>query len=204
MFALNTVAQIPDLNDFLKGLQIVLKPDGVAIFEFPDLVTTINGTQFDTIYHEHYSYLSVTALNSALHRVGMGIFDVEHLKTHGGSLRVFIKHWNAEVSSESASVGDQIDAELALDYDAFVQRVDRARREFVQFLAVAHFTGKTIYGYGAAARGNTFLNYCSAELLALGGRRRGERREGRHVHAGDEESTSSARRSSSRRSPTTS
>ena len=156
IIALNTVAQIPDLRDFFRTVARVLKLNGTAILEFPNLVTTINQTQFDTIYHEHYSYLTVQALQNALPAFGLCVYDVEHLPTHGGSLRVFI----GTGCSVHDSVYAQIEAEEALDLAAFRERVYKVRLDFNNFMTTAEFAGLKVCAYGAAARGNTFLNYC--------------------------------------------
>lgn len=160
VISVNSVAQIPDLEDFMLGLSAVLKPCGLAILEFPNLVTTINETQFDTIYHEHYSYLSVTALQIALAAVGLQIYKVQKIGTHGGSLRVFIARIGSRTTPMDFSVSAQIRAEDELDFYTFEHRVKKLRREFLHFMTVVEFTGLRVCGYGAAARGNTFLNYC--------------------------------------------
>ena len=156
VIALNTVAQIPDLRDFFRALARVLKLSGVAILEFPNLVTTINETQFDTIYHEHYSYLSVQALQHILPSFGLGVYHVEKLETHGGSLRVYIGTGVAPHESVAAQVLE----ESALDLYAFEQRVKKIRSEFNHFMTTSEFVDAKVCAYGAAARGNTFLNYC--------------------------------------------
>jgi C-methyltransferase C-terminal domain/Putative zinc binding domain len=157
VIALNTVAQIPDLKDFVIGLAIAVKPDGFAVLEFPDIVKTIKHGQFDQLYHEHYSYLSVTALRRALRKVDMYVSAVDHLPTHGGSLRVFIRHGSELFVAKS--VTNQVVREANLNLQAFTYSAQLARSEFRQFLTSCDIAGLRIAAYGAAAKGNTFLNY---------------------------------------------
>lgn len=161
----NVLAHVPDINDFVGGVPIVLKPEGVATFEFPHLMILLAENQFDTIYHEHYSYLSLIALEPVMARAGLRIFDVEKLPTHGGSLRIFLCHTRAS-HKESPSVAilraEELAAGLATGarYDAFAAGIAAARRALLQFLMEAQVAGKTVAAYGAAAKGNTLLNYC--------------------------------------------
>jgi SAM-dependent methyltransferase len=162
----NVFAHVPDINDFTAGLKIALKPAGVISLEFPHLLRLIEQTQFDTIYHEHFSYLSLGTTEAILARQGLKIFDVEQLPTHGGSLRVFAAH--AEDSSKARS--DSVDEVLAEEeraglrrrevYESFQPRIDRIRAEFLAFLLEQRAAGAKVVGYGAAAKGNTLLNYC--------------------------------------------
>lgn len=156
IIALNTVAQIPDLRDFFEGLSLALHSEGVAILEFPNPVRTFEGGQFDQIYHEHYSYLTCTALRIALYKVGMHISNLEFLHTHGGSLRVFIRHG---VQPMSSRVAKQCMSEAMLDLRSFARRAQHCRTEFRSFLTGADITGQRVAGYGAAAKGSTFLSY---------------------------------------------
>jgi len=165
MAANNVLAHVPDLNVFVGGFRHVLKPEGVLTFEFPHLLNLIEKAQFDTIYHEHYSYLSLLAVEQVLAAHGLRVFDVELLATHGGSLRLFCCH--------QASGHEETDALRALrateaaaglhrpeTYDGFTARVEAVRDSFQAFLRAAKDEGKVIAAYGAAAKGNTFLNYC--------------------------------------------
>ena len=160
----NVVAHVPQIGDFVAGFQHVLKAEGVLTFEFPHLLNMINFVQFDTIYHEHYSYISLIALERILNAGNLRAFDVEKLSTHGGSLRVFCCHQEAEYSETEAlrSVRQtEIDAKLnsPQGYAGYTQVVETVRDGLVAFLDKADKDGKTVAAYGAAAKGNTFLNY---------------------------------------------
>lgn len=165
MAANNVLAHVPDLNEFVGGFRHVLKPDGVLTFEFPHLLNLIEKVQFDTIYHEHYSYLSLLAVEQVLGAHGLRPFDVELLSTHGGSLRLFCCRQGAR-HEESQALRDLRTTEAAAGlnkpqtYDGFTARVEAVRDSFQTFLAAARDDGKAIAAYGAAAKGNTFLNYC--------------------------------------------
>jgi SAM-dependent methyltransferase len=161
----NVLAHVPDISDFIAGFKALLKPKGVVTFEFPHLLNLIALTQFDTIYHEHYSYLSLTSVERILARHGLVVFDVEQLPTHGGSLRVFAGHAEAGWSEQpglrtvraaeaAAHLGDPT------GYRGFTAKVEKVRDDFLRFLVQAKAEGKTVAGYGAAAKGNTFMNYC--------------------------------------------
>lgn len=160
----NVLAHVPDLNDFVAGLAILLKPNGVITLEFPHLVNLIRGRQFDTIYHEHFSYLSLLALRGVLARAGLRLFDVEELATHGGSLRVFLCHSNAEFD-ESPAVAQVREKECVMGlhrletYAAFQRSVLDIKAGLLEFLIETHRSGKTVVGYGAPAKGNTLLVY---------------------------------------------
>ena len=167
MAANNVLAHVPDIADFVAGFAVLLKPEGVATFEFPHLLRLIEGLQFDTIYHEHYSYLSLLAVERILAGAGLGVFDVEELPTHGGSLRLFVQHAEAtreETTSVSALRAREAAAGLATPtpYKRFILEVERVRADFRAFLDRARAEGKTVAGYAAAAKGNTFLNFCGA------------------------------------------
>lgn len=158
LLALNTVAQIPDLKDFVQALALAVKPNGVAILEFPDIVKTLMGGQFDQIYHEHYSYLSITALQYGLKEfAGMYVSAVHQLPTHGGSLRVFVRHGIR--TDEHFTVTCQKTQEQAAGRLYFAQRAMQSRIDFRQFMTSCKVTGQKVCAYGAAAKGNTFLNY---------------------------------------------
>lgn len=161
----NVLAHVPALVDFIEGLRILLKPDGVISLEFPHLLRLMNGIQFDTIYHEHFSYFSFIALNQIFEAHGLRIFDGQELPTHGGSLRVLACH-RASARRTETSVGalrrrEETSglANLAT-YEHFADRVEHCRQSLVQFVGEARAQGKSIVGYGAAAKGNTLLNYC--------------------------------------------
>ena len=161
----NVFAHVPDINDFAAGLKTALKPEGTVSLEFPHLLRLIEQSQFDTIYHEHYSYLSLAAVERILATQGLAVVEVEELATHGGSLRVWAK--NADwVGPRSGSVDDVLRAEQrsGLDkpetYRGFQPRIDRIRANFLRFLLKQREAGAKVVGYGAAAKGNTLLNYC--------------------------------------------
>lgn len=165
LVANNVVAHVPELNDFIAGLSMLLRPKGVLSIEVPHILRLIEGLQFDTIYHEHFSYFSLLALGRALRRHGLRIFDVQRVATHGGSLRVFACHQAA--ARESLTSVDQVLAdEVAhgLDrsdaYRGFSQRAASCREGFLTFVRDVQLQGNTLVAYGAAAKGNTFLNYC--------------------------------------------
>lgn len=161
----NVLAHVPDIADFVGGFAILLKPDGVATFEFPHLLRLMEGVQFDTIYHEHYSYLSLAAVERIFEASGLKVFDVEELPTHGGSLRVY-----AQLASGVRQTTDRLTAVRAMEavaglmrmetYQAFDTRIAAVCKDFQDFLARAKAEGKTVAAYGAAAKGNTFLNVC--------------------------------------------
>jgi len=165
----NVFAHVPDINDFAAGLKAVLKPTGVVSLEFPHLLRLVEQAQFDTIYHEHFSYLSLATTERILATQGLKIFDVEELPTHGGSLRVFAAH----AEDESHERAPSIDAVLAEEeraglrtrepYESFQRRIDTIRDSFLAFLHQQRAAGATVAGYGAAAKGNTLLNYCGVK-----------------------------------------
>jgi SAM-dependent methyltransferase len=172
MAANNVLAHVPDLNDFVAGFKILLKPDGVATFEFPHLLRLIRECQFDTIYHEHFSYLSLLAVDRIFSRHGLAVFDVEELTTHGGSLRVYAAHAEARPARSDRFdkvLTDERGAGLdrAEGYADFGMAVVEVKCRLLEFLIDARRRGKTIAGYGAPAKGNTLLNYCGVgpELL---------------------------------------
>lgn len=161
----NVLAHVPDINDFVGGFAILLKKDGVATFEFPHLIQLVEHGQFDTVYHEHFSYLSLTAVVRIFERNGLSVFDVEELPTHGGSVRVFAQRADAGRKPCSASVQAMLTREDQLGvggsdyYAGFQERADRIKDDFVRFLIEAKRSGKSVAAYGAAAKGNTLLNY---------------------------------------------
>lgn len=169
MAANNVLAHVPDLNDFVGGFPVLLKPEGVLTFEFPHLLNLIGEVQFDTIYHEHYSYLSLLVVEKILGAHGMRVFDVEELPTHGGSLRVYACHKDCAAHREGPGLATvrAKEKDAALDqldtYAGFEPRVMAVRDALLDFLRTARTEGKTVAAYGAAAKGNTLLNYCGID-----------------------------------------
>jgi SAM-dependent methyltransferase len=165
MVANNVLAHVPDINDFVKGFSILLKPHGVATFEFPHLLNLIEKNQFDTIYHEHYSYLSLTSVRSIFEANGLTIFDVDELPTHGGSLRVYAQCRKAGKQPLSLKVQalqereDLAGMRNLTFYKGFQGRVEKIKMDFLAFLVDARQQGKIVVGYGAAAKGNTLMNF---------------------------------------------
>jgi SAM-dependent methyltransferase len=161
----NVLAQLPDLNDFVGGMVRLLKPEGVITLEFPHLERLIAENQFDTIYHEHFSYFSFIAIEQLAARHNLKPIDVEELPTHGGSLRVYLAHAGSSRST-APSVAGILARERRLGYDsittygAFADQVQRTKRKLLSFLIAAKDQGKRICGYGAPGKGNTLLNYC--------------------------------------------
>jgi SAM-dependent methyltransferase len=162
----NVLAQVPDINDFVKGMKILLKPDGVITMEFPHLMRLMEENQFDTIYHEHFSYFSFIAVEKIFAAHGLTLFDVEELPTHGGSLRIFARHSNNAFPEVGPRVHELRAREEAagitrLDsYGDFTENVKETKRKLLDFLILAKRQGKRIAGYGAPGKGNTLLNYC--------------------------------------------
>ena len=161
----NVLAQVPDLNDFVAGIARLLKPEGVVTLEFPHIEKLIAENQFDTIYHEHFSYFSLITIEKLAARHGLKVIDVEELPTHGGSLRVYLAH-TGSARTPDARVGALLAREKAagLDgiaaYEDFAEQVKRTKRQLLSFLIEAKNAGKKICGYGAPGKGNTLLNYC--------------------------------------------
>ena len=162
----NVLAHVPNINDFVGGMQILLKPDGVITMEFPHLLQLMNRNQFDTIYHEHFSYLSLITTSKIFAAHQLTVFDVEELPSHGGSLRIYAKH----ESNDKLSISDRLlalkqrEREAGLEeintYLNFSKKVVASKQKLLSFLIDVKNTGKTIVGYGAPAKGNTLLNYC--------------------------------------------
>ncbi len=161
----NVLAHVPDINDFVRGFARLLKAHGVATFEFPHLMRLVAESQFDTIYHEHYSYLSLTAVRAIFAANGLDVFDVEEIPTHGGSLRVFAARADTKSHAVTARVGALLDREreagiMTSDYYRSLQpRAEAIADALTAFLIQARAEGKTVAGYGAAAKGNTLLNF---------------------------------------------
>jgi hypothetical protein len=162
----NVLAHVPDLNDFVAGMKTLLAPSGVVTMEFPHLARLMAGNQFDTIYHEHFSYFSFVAVERVFARHGLTMFDVEELPTHGGSLRIYARHRE----NDRLPVGARVEAlrRIEIDdgfetlerYQGFGERVAATKRRLLTFLVDAKERGKRIAGYGAPGKGNTLLNYC--------------------------------------------
>lgn len=161
----NVLAHVPDINDFVRGFATLLKPEGIATFEFPHLLRLVQGNQFDTIYHEHFSYLSLSAVNRIFACNGLTIFDLEELPTHGGSLRVFAQRSDTGRQSVSKQVGKMLAEETTAGvtttgfYLAFQSSAERVKNDFLMFLLQAKQDGHKVVAYGAAAKGNTLLNF---------------------------------------------
>lgn len=162
----NVMAHVPDLNDFVGGMKILLAPQGVVTIEVPHLLRLIEANQFDTIYHEHFSYFSLLSAARVLSAHGLEVFDVEQLTTHGGSLRLYAQHKDGGGQALSDRVKDLADEERSLGFDTleghagFAPRVEETKWSLLEFLIEARREGKTIAGYGAPGKGNTLLNYC--------------------------------------------
>ena len=161
----NVLAHVPDVNDFVGGVSILLKENGIATFEFPHLLRLMEENQFDTIYHEHFSYLSWLSAESIFSRQGLTLFDVKELLTHGGSIRIYARKAGAgEGVSSRAEAMRQLEISRGLNsltsYKAFQKQIHEAKRNLLSFLIDAKRSGKKIVGYGAPAKGNTLLNYC--------------------------------------------
>jgi 2-polyprenyl-3-methyl-5-hydroxy-6-metoxy-1,4-benzoquinol methylase len=162
----NVLAHVPDINDFVKGVKVALKPNGVNTFEFPHLCKLVELNQFDTIYHEHFSYLSFTAVNTIFENQGLEIFDVQELPTHGGSLRIFAKHKEDITKITEPAVSLLLEKENSIGvntivyYQNFQKKVDDIKNNFISFLLEQKRNKIKVIGYGAAAKGNTLLNYC--------------------------------------------
>ena len=162
----NVLAHVPNLNDFVEGVRILLKPDGVITMEFPHLLQLIQKNQFDTIYHEHFSYFSLFTVEKVFSSHNLTIFDVEEINTHGGSLRIFAKHTKNDTFCVSESVSKLMEKENQFGltdistYTKFSDKVKAVRQRLREFFITAKNEGKKIVCYGAAAKGNTLLNYC--------------------------------------------
>jgi C-methyltransferase C-terminal domain/Putative zinc binding domain/Methyltransferase domain len=165
----NVLAHVPGINDFVAGFALLLKPQGVATFEFPHLLKQVQYNQFDTVYHEHFSYLSLTTVSTIFSRNGLKVFDVEELPTHGGSLRVYAQRADTGKHETSQRVNIIMGAENRAGmmseafYAGFQVKAERVKTDFLAFLASAKQKGETVAAYGAAAKGNTLLNYAGVK-----------------------------------------
>jgi len=162
----NVLAHVPDINDFVAGMKVLLNEGGTITMEFPHLMRLMQENQFDTIYHEHFSYLSFFTVNKVFARHGITLYDVEELPTHGGSLRIYGKHDNDDSRPVTDTATELLDREIKHGfnkletYNAFTEQVKETKRGILSFLIEAKRAGKTIAGYGAPGKGNTLLNYC--------------------------------------------
>ena len=168
----NVLAHVPDINDFVEGLRVALHPLGTITLEFPHLLNLLRYNQFDTIYHEHYSYLSLFTVKKILSEHRLNIYDAEELKTHGGSLRIYVCHAsnNTPVTNNVARILEEeniFGISTIETYNDFQIRVDNIKNEFISFLTDAQKNRKIVVGYGAAAKGNTLLNYCGIKGPSL-------------------------------------
>ena len=165
----NVLAHVPDINDFVSGVFTILKPDGVASFEFPHLLQLINKKQFDTIYHEHFSYLSLTSVNIIFQKYNLEIFDVQKLNTHGGSLRVYVKKKSSKLHITTKEVTELMAEEIKMGldkpnvYKGFQIKAENIKYDFINFLIDSKRNEKSVVGYGAAAKGNTLINYAGVK-----------------------------------------
>lgn len=165
----NVLAHVPDIIDFVGGMKILLAPQGVVTMEFPHLMQLVDQNQFDTIYHEHFSYLSFYTVKQIFESQGLELFDVEELPTHGGSLRIYAKHKEDGSKETSANVAALLKKELDKGinklayYEAFQQKAEKVKWDLLDFLVKNKRAGKKVAAYGAAAKGNTLLNYCGVK-----------------------------------------
>lgn len=165
----NVLAHVPDIVDFVGGMRIVLKPTGVVTMEFPHLLQLVENNQFDTIYHEHFSYLSFTTVQRIFASQGLTLFDVEEIPTHGGSLRIYARHAANVALPETPRVAAMLEKEFQTGlttmnyYEGFQPRALKVKLDLINFLIEQKQAGKTVVAYGAAAKGNTLLNYCGVK-----------------------------------------
>lgn len=165
----NVLAHVPDIVDFVGGMKIILKPIGIITMEFPHLMQLIDNNQFDTIYHEHFSYLSFHTVKQIFEEQGLELFDVEEIPTHGGSLRIYAKHKEDNSKTITPNVSLLLKKEqdkgitTLIYYDNFQDKAMKVKMDLLSFLLEQKKNGKTVAGYGAAAKGNTLLNYCGVK-----------------------------------------
>lgn len=165
----NVLAHVPDINDFVGGMKILLKPEGVITMEFPHLYQLVANNQFDTVYHEHFSYLSFYTVQQVFAKAGLTLFDVEELSTHGGSLRIYGKHTENSTHALSPRVEAMLQKEASAGmktmayYQSFQQAAEKIKLDLLAFLVEQKKAGKKVAAYGAAAKGNTLLNFCGVK-----------------------------------------
>jgi 2-polyprenyl-3-methyl-5-hydroxy-6-metoxy-1,4-benzoquinol methylase len=165
----NVLAHVPNINDFIAGMKQILSSKGTITLEFPHLIQMINKNQFDTIYHEHFSYLSLYTVQKIFLQQELEIYDVDEISTHGGSLRIYVKHLDDASKQVSSKVSYLISQEklYGVDtltyYTGFIKKVDQIKIDFLSFLIAQKKNGKKVVGYGAAAKGNTLLNFCGVK-----------------------------------------
>jgi hypothetical protein len=165
----NVLAHVPDINDFVGGMKVILEEQGTITMEFPHLIKLIQHAQFDTIYHEHFSYLSFYTVKKVFEKHGLEMFDVEEIPTHGGSLRIFAKHMEDDSKQISINVTKLLEYEIDkgvanLDYYIlFQEKAEKIKIDLLRFLIDQKLKGKTVAAYGAAAKGNTLLNFCGVK-----------------------------------------
>lgn len=173
IIANNVFAHVPDINDFLSGFKTLLNEFGTITFEFPHLLKLIENIEFDTVYHEHFSYLSLVSVEKALGRQGLKVYDIEELPTHGGSLRIYCSRTENTILVETDALKALREKEARFrltdmtTYCEFAKTVNRCRDGLIAFIESARDQGKTIVGYGAAAKGNTLLNYCGIDHSSI-------------------------------------
>ena len=166
MIGNNVLAQVPDLNDFVAGVKILLRDDGTATFEFPHLLHLLDRLEYDTIYHEHFSYFSFATIVEILRAHGLDVYDVEELPTHGGSLRVYVQHADGPARRRETRSSALLEREeergpsLPERYTRFAEEVKESKRALLDLLIRLRREGKQVVGYGAPGKGNTLLNYC--------------------------------------------
>lgn len=166
----NVLAHVPDINDFVRGMKVLLKPRGVITMEFPHLMRLMEENQFDTIYHEHFSYLSFLTVRKIFAAHGLSLFDVDEIPTHGGSLRIYARHREDSSRSIESRVTElqkreeQAGFTRLEHYSSFTEKVKETKRKLLDFLITAKREGKSIAGYGAPGKGNTLLNYCGIRI----------------------------------------
>ena len=165
----NVLAHVPDITDFVGGMKIILKENGVVTMEFPHLMQLVDNNQFDTIYHEHFSYLSFTAVKQIFESQGLEMFDVDQIPTHGGSLRIYARHKEDSSKEISANVKTVLELEASKGmnrleyYNGFQEKAFKVKADLLSFLIEQKKAGKKVAAYGAAAKGNTLLNYCGVK-----------------------------------------
>jgi hypothetical protein len=165
----NVLAHVPDILDFVGGMKIILKEDGVITMEFPHLMQLVDNNQFDTIYHEHFSYLSLHTVSAIFQSQGLELFDVDELQTHGGSLRIYAKHKDDASKTITQRVREMLEKEAAKGltnlryYDNFQEKAFQVKIDLLSFLIEQKRAGKKVAAYGAAAKGNTLLNFCGVK-----------------------------------------